>query len=413
MNRINKLNRRLFLGGLASGAATPLFAQSNPKQPSPSRKTVSPRVLSPGVYVQEIPSGVRPIQEPETSATLFIDVFGGGALETVTSLSQFQTHFGTLPGASEAALETVALYFRNGGRKALIASIGDASPASILGAPDAGGVRSFLGGAALNIDFICAPPASALAAGEASIVYSEALLLAEEQKAMLLLDAPAGPGFDANGFIADWLGALGINHPNAAIYAPRLQVAGVVPTLPASAAAAGIATRIDAARGVWKAPAGMEATVRGATPTAALSSADNEILNQANANAIRSFANVGPVLWGARTLSTDPEWKYIPVRRTALFIEKSLDDGLQWTVFEPNEEPLWKQIEMAVGNYLQVLFRKGAFTGATPKEAYFVRCDRTTTQADIDRGVCNVEIGFAPLKPAEFVIIRRELRTAS
>ncbi len=418
MNRIRKVSRRLFLGGLASGAATPLFAQSTIKKPAPDlpgarRPAAKSRALSPGVYVEEIPSGVRPIAEPETSATLFIDVFGGADLATVTSLSEFQAQFGTLPGASEAALETVTLYFRNGGRKALIASVGDASMASLLGAPGAGGLRDLMDAPALGIDFICIPPAAALPVADAASVYAEALLLAEAQKAMLFLDAPVAPAFNASEIVTDWRGALGVNHANAAMYAPRLEAAGVVPTLSASAAAAGIAARIDAAQGVWKAPTGTGAVIAGATAAAALTPADTETLTRANINAVRNLSGLGDAVWGARTLSTEAEWKYLPVRRTALFIEKSLDAGMQWTVFEPNGEPLWEQIEMAVGTYMQSLFRKGAFAGATPREAYFVRCDRsTTTQADIDRGVCNLEIGFAPLKPAEFILIRRTLRTA-
>jgi phage tail sheath protein FI len=101
------------------------------------------------------------------------------------------------------------------------------------------------------------------------------------------------------------------------------------------------------------------------------------------------------------------EWKYLPVRRTALHIEESLFRGTQWVVFEPNDEPLWAQIRLNVGTFMNNLFRQGAFQGATPREAYFVKCDReTTTQADIDLGIVNINVGFAPLKPAEFVVIR-------
>ena len=128
-------------------------------------------------------------------------------------------------------------------------------------------------------------------------------------------------------------------------------------------------------------------------------------------NGLRTFATSGTVVWGARTLKgadqLASEWKYLPVRRTALFLEESLYRGTQWVVFEPNDEPLWSQIRLSVGAFMQDLFRKGAFAGTTPREAYFVRCDRTTTtQADVDRGVVNILVGFAPLKPAEFVVIQ-------
>jgi phage tail sheath protein FI len=126
---------------------------------------------------------------------------------------------------------------------------------------------------------------------------------------------------------------------------------------------------------------------------------------------VRTFPVFGPVVWGARTLfgadQRGSEWKYVSVRRTALYIENSLVQGLGWVVFEPNDEPLWAQIRLNVGAFMQDLFLQGAFQGTTPREAYLVKCDRTTTtQTDIDRGVVNIVVGFAPLKPAEFVVIR-------
>jgi phage tail sheath protein FI len=142
-----------------------------------------------------------------------------------------------------------------------------------------------------------------------------------------------------------------------------------------------------------------------------LTDRDNGELNALSVNALRSFGTAGPVVWGSRTLAgadqAGSEWKYIPVRRTALFIEDSLYRGTKWVVFEPNDEPLWAQIRLNVGAFLQSLFRKGAFQGTTPKDAYFVKCDRqTTTPRDIDIGVVNIIVGFAPLKPAEFVVIK-------
>ena len=127
---------------------------------------------------------------------------------------------------------------------------------------------------------------------------------------------------------------------------------------------------------------------------------------------------IGSVVWGARTLrgsdALSDEWKYVPVRRLALFLEESLDRSTQWVVFEPNDEPLWAQLRLSLGAFLYDLFRQGAFQGTTPREAYFVRCDaETTTQDDIDRGVVNIQVGFAPLKPAEFVIISIQQKTAA
>jgi phage tail sheath protein FI len=142
-----------------------------------------------------------------------------------------------------------------------------------------------------------------------------------------------------------------------------------------------------------------------------LTDEENGQLNPLGINCLRAKVPVGPVVWGSRTLQGNDqlasEWKYIPVRRTALFIEESLYRGTQWVVFEPNDEPLWAQIRLNVGAFMHNLFRQGAFQGRTPRDAYFVKCDKeTTTQNDINLGIVNIVVGFAPLKPAEFVIIK-------
>jgi uncharacterized protein len=148
-----------------------------------------------------------------------------------------------------------------------------------------------------------------------------------------------------------------------------------------------------------------------------LSDPENGVLNPLGLNCFRTFPVYGSVLWGARTLvgadAMANQWKYVPVRRTALFIEESLYRGTQWVVFEPNDEPLWASIRLNVGAFMQSLFLKGAFQGSTPNQAYFVKCDsETTTQEDIDTGIVNILVGFAPLKPAEFVVIQIEQITA-
>ena len=175
---------------------------------------------------------------------------------------------------------------------------------------------------------------------------------------------------------------------------------------------AGIYARTDLARGVWNAPAGTQAGVAGATSVAvALTDRENAILNAQAINCIRNFPVYGMVAWDARTLHGRDEhasqWKYIPVRRMALFIEESLYRGMQWVEFEPNDETLWAEILLSVGAFMQSLFRQGAFQGQAPSESYFVKCGKdTTTQNDINSGVVNIVVGFAPLKPAEFVVIR-------
>jgi phage tail sheath protein FI len=204
---------------------------------------------------------------------------------------------------------------------------------------------------------------------------------------------------------------------NAAFYFPWVQAADPAQKnrtglFPPSGFVAGVYARTDASRGVWKAPAGSDASLTGAIGlSVALTDDQTGILNPQAINCIRSFPVYGIVLWGARTLrgndQVGSEWKYVPVRRLALYIEKSLYRGTQWVVFEPNDEPLWAQIRLNVGAFMQNLFRKGAFQGKSPREAYFVKCDsETTTQNDINLGIVNILVGFAPLKPAEFVIIQ-------
>ena len=210
----------------------------------------------------------------------------------------------------------------------------------------------------------------------------------------------------------------GLNrNPNTAVYFPRIIEpdpfqAGQTVELAPCGAIAGVISRTDSSRGVWKAPAGTEASLVGASALSAeLTNSDNDVLNPLAVNCLRNLTGIGRVVWGARTLAGSDqlasEWKYLPVRRTALFIEESLYRGTQWAVFEPNSEPLWANIRLNVGEFLHDLFRRGAFQGSSPGDAYFVKCDgETTTQTDIDKGVVNILVGFAPLKPAEFVIIR-------
>jgi phage tail sheath protein FI len=210
---------------------------------------------------------------------------------------------------------------------------------------------------------------------------------------------------------------VGTRSKNAALFFPRLKQPNPlrdnqIEEFAPCGAVAGIFSRTDAQRGVWKAPAGLEANLVG-VPQLSVSLTDDENgeLNPLGVNCLRSFPVSGRVVWGARTLQgadrLASEWKYVPVRRLALFIEESLYRGTQWVVFEPNDEPLWAQIRLNVGAFMQRLFRQGAFQGTTPRAAYLVKCDsETTTQNDIDLGIVNILVGFAPLKPAEFVIIK-------
>src|SRR5262249_36325810 len=265
-----------------------------------------------------------------------------------------------------------------------------------------------------TFNILCVPAAANLTAGMVTFL-AQAAQFCEDNRAFLIVDIP--PEVDTLSAMTQWLDTnAGIRHRNAAVYFPRLEIADVLNesrprNTGASGTLAGVYARTDVTRGVWKAPAGTDASLRGANLAVKMNDLDNGALNPLGINALRNFPIFGNVSWGARTLDgadqQASEWKYIPVRRLALYIEESLYRGLKWVVFEPNDEPLWAQIRLNVGAFMPDLFRQGAFQGTTPGEGYFVKCDReTTTQSDINRGIVNIIVGFAPLKPAEFVIIK-------
>lgn len=246
-------------------------------------------------------------------------------------------------------------------------------------------------------------------------LWAEAAAYCEGRRAILLVDPPRA--WTSAGAAQAGLAALGVRSKNAALYFPRLRQAdplasGQLIELAPAGAVAGVIARVDAERGLWKAPAGTDATLVGVAQLAVgLTDRDVGLVNPLGVNCLRDLPAAGRVVWGARTCQGDDrlasEWKYLPVRRLALHLEESLYRGTQWVVFEPNDEPLWSQIRLSVGAFLDGLFRQGAFQGRTPREAYFVKCGRdTTTPADVDRGVVNIHVGFAPLRPAEFVVLR-------
>jgi hypothetical protein len=283
-------------------------------------------------------------------------------------------------------------------------------------------------------NILCIPPDQRLA-GEISwadtlpSVFNDALKYCVDRRAMLLIDPPvtsantpvpafslAKNGIDVLNAFAT-VGINGNNARNAAMYFPRVQEVDPlngnrVGTFASCGVVAGVMAATDASRGVWKAPAGIDAGISGTVGLAVnMTDAENGEINPIGINALRTFPIVGSVLWGARTMrgsdQVADDYKYVPVRRFALFLEESLFRGLKFAVFEPNDEPLWSQIRLNVGAFLNNLFRQGAFQGRTPRDAYFVKCDNeTTTQNDINLGVVNVLVGFAPLKPAEFVVIK-------
>ncbi|MEH6378049.1 phage tail sheath C-terminal domain-containing protein [Streptomyces sp. KLMMK] len=272
------------------------------------------------------------------------------------------------------------------------------------------------------VNLLCIPDATEkLGEDDGEDLVRTAAEFCREHRAVLLVDPPSAwsqPATTAGDVAqsARTLFVTGDPARNAAVYFPRvlatdLPRGGLVRDFPPCGVMAGVIARTDAQRGVWKAPAGTDASLNGVQGLMMpLTDLENGQLNQRGVNCLRELPAVGPVAWGARTMRgndqlTD-EWKYLPVRRLALFVEESLYRGTQWVVFEPNDEPLWASIRLNIGAFMNSLFREGAFQGRTPAEAYLVKCDRENNpQNDIDRGIVNIQVGFAPLKPAEFVII--------
>jgi len=265
-------------------------------------------------------------------------------------------------------------------------------------------------------NLLCVPgETSKLGASAAILAQLEAFCVLE--RAFLIIDSDINDTFSTlqqngpNGAI------IGANSTNAALYFPWVQapdplVGNRLTFFPPCGFVAGNYAATDTNRGVWKAPAGIDASLTGASGLQYnLTDLENGNLNVQAINCLRQFRVYGNVVWGARTLQGNDQagsqWKYIPIRRLALFIESSLYDGTQWVVFEPNDEALWGQIRLNVGAFLQGLFLQGAFQGSTPAQAYFVKCDsENNPQSSIDQGIVTILVGFAPLYPAEFVVIQ-------
>ncbi len=489
----------------------------------------------PGVYVEEIPSGVRPITGVATSITAFVGRALRGPVDeaiTITSYADFERIYGGL--WLESALGyAVSDFYRNGGTTAIVVRVhktktndtagitlgtGARQLALLAASPGAWGSKlsatidflvkdttdtttfnltvtdtgtgktetfrnvSYAAGSPRRVDLVLAAESSLvrvtgtlptqpqssfpvtanatngndgdpvdaplyttganlrdnkkglyalenadlvnllvippyLSTGEIdSTVLTDTIAYAEERRAVVIMDPPAA-WTSLDNAVTGASAASFTSSTNAAVYFPKVDQAdglrdGQIASFAPSGAIAGVIARTDATRGVWKAPAGLDASIAGVSALS-IPLTDLEIgrLNPLGVNCLRATPGAGHTIWGARTRDGSDrnasEWKYLPVRRTALFLEESLYRGTQWVVFEPNDAPLWAQIRLNVGAFMNNLFRQGAFAGTTPKEAYFVKCDaESTTQDDVNLGIVNIVVGFAPLKPAEFVVIK-------
>jgi phage tail sheath protein FI len=262
--------------------------------------------------------------------------------------------------------------------------------------------------------------------GSGNLILNTAIAFCERKFAFLITDPPAVSSADNT--LTNYIGTTAGDpsqprDKNAALYFPYLLspdpitgnannlVTGQPNEIPPAATVAGIYAKTDLARGVWKAPAGFQATstnVTGVVERGRMTDLRQGLLNPLGVNCLRDFPNIPTVVFGARTLATtyDQQWTYVSVRRMALFLEQTFYANLKWVIFEPNAEPLWAAIRMTINAFMLGLFKQGAFQGNTPSQAFSVQCDsQTTTQTDIDLGIVNIVVGFAPLKPAEFVII--------
>jgi uncharacterized protein len=259
-------------------------------------------------------------------------------------------------------------------------------------------------------------------------VASEAIAYCERKRAFYIMDTPSSQtvGWNVNEVVGNLTQPTASSPPpfpvsvNAAVYYPWLMttdpLTGQPAWAPPSGFVAGIYGREDSARGVWKSPAGIETTILGTTGVdlnGVMTDPQQGVMNSNGIDCLRQFPGIGTVVFGARTTAgadantAQQQWKYVAVRRMALFIEQSLYANLTWAVFEGNAAPLWNALTQQVTAFMLSLFRQGAFAGSTPSQAFVVQCDSTTTTAtDVANGTVNILVGFAPLVPAEFVVIQ-------
>lgn len=380
-----------------------------------------PERITPGVYIEEI-SSIGRIVGVSTSISVFI----GQATENeeadeipskVVSYDDFAARFGYHTGGTDLS-QALDSFFRNGGKDCYVIDTGrlpDEVGSSTFESELKDRYRNALKNlASITIFNLLVIVRSEHMPDSAYLdVLSEASKYCRENRAFLLI-APLRAWQSFDDLMSDTEGISNlwnaVESSSSALYFPRLcrNDTGTTSVVDPVPAIAGVISRIDSGRGVWKAPAGTEAHIYGASNVdIQITDEENGRLNELGINCIRIID--GKVLcWGARTLgnTAHSEWKYIPVRRLALFIEESIYRGTQWVGFEPNDEPTWARVRASVDQFMLDLFRQGAFKGASPRDAFFVRCDGgTTTSSDRLNGVMHLVVGFAPLRPAEFITV--------
>jgi uncharacterized protein len=359
-------------------------------------------------------SSARPIEAVGTSTAAFVGTAMRGPADRpvlVRSLADFQRTFGN-PSPDSGMGDAVQHFFDNGGTEALIVRV--ASGAQIS-APTLEGQKRGLWALekADLFGLLCIPPVQGVDIGRQT--RDAATAYCARRRALFIAD-PSSSWQSAAQAKAGLQAGFMTRSAHAALFFPFVKAPDQRSVAPCGAVA-GVLARTDAAQGVWKAAAGRDATLKGVSgPTVALNAAQSAELNELGINCLRSLPGYGTVVWGSRTLAGItqplPEWKYVPVRRLASLIEESIARGTRWVTFEPNDEPTWAKLRLRVGDFLHGLFKRGAFAAWKVQEGYYVKCDRSMmTQGDIDAGLVTIEVGFAPLKPAEFVVIRIQQMT--
>jgi uncharacterized protein len=380
-----------------------------------------PTYLSPGIYVEEVPSASKPIEGVGTAVAAFVGLAPGGPMDTplrVSRWGQFARVYGDPNEPDngpfmEGAFLAHAVYgfFQNGGSLCWVVRVGSSRPGDLGG--DVAERRGLGGLAAIDeVTMVSMPDAMTLAGDgdEAELTALQGKLIAHCENAgnrMAILDRP--PRLSPRE-VLDWRASgSGYDSKDAALYYPWLEVAdpltGRPLLVPPSGHVAGVWCRTDAAYGVHRAPA--EGVVGVAGLGCDVAETDQAELEEAGVNSIRAFPGQGIRIWGARTLSSDPEWRYVPVRRVFLHLACSIDRGTRWTVFEPNDERLREELRAEVEHFLYRSWREGALAGETGDEAYYVKCGAETNPSEvIEAGQIICEIGIAPVKPREFAIFR-------
>ena len=382
--------------------------------------------LSPGVYVEEVDRGSKPIEAVGTNTVGFLGESAKGPLNEsvlITNWSQFVKTFGDFKDCSEHLAHAVYGFFNNGGSRCFVVNVGapveakqeaksekkdDKNAAPVQAAGRDGLYIGRDGGPGARTGLKCFDEVDEIAIvaapGQTSPAVQDALLSHCETRKdrFAVLDSPETitGGVDKLPKPRD--------SKYGAYYFPWIQVydpdKGNI-FVPPSGHIAGVYSRTDSERGVHKAPA--NEIVRGALGLKYnVSKGEQDLLNPKGINAIR-FMSGGIRIWGARTLSSDPSWRYINVRRLFIMVESSIERATQWVVFEPNDHRLWKRVQRTISSFLTLLWRNGALMGVSPEQAFYVKCDEETNPPEvIDAGQLVVEIGLAPVKPAEFVIFR-------